>query len=118
MGRRPRRKVENRLETKQMKLTKETLKRIIKEEQEKAMVNEIGGVSIPGTSVEDGLRDFLSNVRRGIKISSQECEMRRKAAEGLEDEQLKADVIAACDMIQNPNKFGHRGTKPLGEQYE
>ena len=36
MGRRPRRKMENRLETKQMKLTTKILKEIIKEEIEKA----------------------------------------------------------------------------------
>ena len=37
MDRRPRRKMEKRLETKQMKLTKETLRRIIKEETVKVM---------------------------------------------------------------------------------
>ena len=40
MGRRPRRKMEIRMETKQMKLTKQTLKRIIKEELE-AVLDEV-----------------------------------------------------------------------------
>jgi len=91
-----------------MKLTKETLKRIIKEELD-AMVNEIGDASQSGISIEDGLRKFLSDVEKGLKISSQECEMRKNAAIRLGDEELKKKVFAACERIQSPKKDHWRG---------
>lgn len=93
-----------------MKLTKETLKRIIKEEL-KAAINEIGDSSQQGTSIEDGLRKFLSDVEKGYAISPQECESRKKAASKINNEELKAKVMKACEMIQAKGKKGHRGNE-------
>lgn len=98
------------LETKQMKLTKETLKRIIEEEL-KAAINELGDASLPGVSIEDGLRKFLSDVEKGYAISPQECEMRKKAALRIDNEELKQKVMKACAIIQAKDKKGHRGNE-------
>jgi histone H3/H4 len=60
VGRRPRRKMEKWMETKQMKLTKQTLKRIIKEELEKAM-SEGFGMSASG-HMDEKIKNWAANL--------------------------------------------------------
>jgi hypothetical protein len=65
VGRRPRRKMEIRLETKQMKLTKETLKQIIKEELDALMAE---GPSDMGSDIMEFAKSAAEKMGLGDQI--------------------------------------------------
>jgi hypothetical protein len=65
MDRRPGRKMEKRLETKQMKLNKETLKKIIKEELDRVMAEEASNM---GTGIMEFAQETAEQMGLGDQI--------------------------------------------------